>query len=472
MTEQQRPNLALGEPPERLQGKASSGSRRLLLAILITQVLVLLVLAMVVKKMAPLKDVAAANSSAAAERWKAVAVELEERGLDDQAAAAWTDYLDANPDSDEYADILYRVGKLQMQAEQFDRAAAAFVRAQLATEEDEELHDKIGLKLVESLRRSGRYGEVGRELARQVRVDGKAPGRGNVLATMAGDEISDADLDQMIERRVDRMLAMQGGPADASAREAILRQLSSPQTRQQLLQEMLQTELSCRRARELKLDREAEYLQARDQMIDTLLANHFLARQLKDVRPTAVDLEAHYTANRKQYQQPESIDVVSIKLEPDEDPAKLAGQINSADDFRKLAGQRPQGGDTEAAGDKPPASRRVVRGGADPLLGDTQALFELAQDQWTKEPHTGAGDEKYLVLVQRKTAARIPPLGEIEPQVRAEYSARKQRELTEQLFRDLMTRYDVRLVEPARPDDQPDNQPDGEPDQTEQEKKP
>lgn len=465
MTEQQRPNLPLGEPPERLRAKTSSGSRHLLPAILITQVFVLFVLVMLAVRMAPLKDIGGANSSAASGRWKAVAVELEERGIDDQAAAAWVEYLEANPDSDEFADILYRVGKLHMQAEQFDRAAAAFVRAQLAAEDDKELIDKIGPKLVESLRRSGRYGEVGRELARQVRVDGKNPGRGAVLATMSGDEITDADLDQMIERRVDRMLAMQGNPDDASARESILRRLSSPQMRQQLLQEMLQTELACRRARELKLDREEEFAQTRNEMVDTLLANHFITGQLKDVRPTAVDLEAHYAANRRQYEQPESIEVVSIKLKPDEDVGKLASQIKSADDFRKLSGQRREGDGTD---DKPPAPRRVVRGGADPLLGDTEPLFDLAPDQWTTEPHTGAGGEKYFVLVQRKTAARVPPLEEIEPQVRAEYTSRKQRELSQQLFRDLMARYDVRLVEPARPDDQPDEKSE----QTKEEKNP
>ena len=178
MTEQQRPALSLGEPPERLRGKTSPGSWRLLLAILITQVFVLLVLAMMAARMAPLKDVAGADSATAAQRLKTVAVELEERGLNEQAAAAWADYLEADPDSEEYADILYRVGKLQMQAEQFDRAAAALVRAELAAKDDKELRDKIGPKLVECLRRSGRYGEVGRELARQVKVGGGRSGPG------------------------------------------------------------------------------------------------------------------------------------------------------------------------------------------------------------------------------------------------------------------------------------------------------
>ena len=264
---------------------------------------------------------------------------------------------------------------------------------------------------------------------------------------------------------------MRGSPDDPAAREAVLRQLSSPQMRQQLLQEMLQTELSCRRARELKLDREEEYIQARDQMIDALLASHFLTRQLRDARPTAVDLEAYYSANRRQYEQPESIDVVSIKLKPDEDPGELASQIESADGFRKLAKDRREG-DADDATDGPPPTRRVIRGASDVVLGDTEALFDLPQEEWTKEPHTGADGEKYFVLVQRKNAARIPALEEIEPQVRAAYTARKQQELSQQLFRDLMTRYDVRLVAPGKPDDKPDNQTDEASEQAKEEKKP
>ena len=106
------------------------------------------------------------------------------------------------------------------------------------------------------------------------------------------------------------------------------------------------------------------------------------------------------------------------------------------------------------------------------MFGDPEPLFDLSQDQWTTEPHIGTGDEKYLVLVERKSAARIPPLEEIESQVRDEYGTRKRRELSEQLFRDLMSRYQVRLVEPAKADDQANDQPAGEAEQMEEEEKP
>ena len=52
-----------------------------------------------------------------------LALELEDKSLDVQAAEAWERYLDAEPDTRDRPEILYRIGKLYMQAEKFDLAA-------------------------------------------------------------------------------------------------------------------------------------------------------------------------------------------------------------------------------------------------------------------------------------------------------------------------------------------------------------
>ena len=95
-----------------------------------------------------------------------------------------------------------------MQAEEFDRAAAAFVRSEQAAGGDA-LRRNIAPHLMTCLRRLGLYGEVGRELSRQVEVGAEKQERGQVLATLDGEPITDSDLDRMIERRVDQMLSMQ-----------------------------------------------------------------------------------------------------------------------------------------------------------------------------------------------------------------------------------------------------------------------
>jgi len=125
-----------------------------------------------------------------------------------------------------------------------------------AAGDNKELKGKIGPLVVECLSRLGRYGEVGRELAAESMPAVIGSRQGEDVATLSGRSLTDSDLDRLAERRVDGMLAMQGATGDEARRKAILEQLSTPAARKQLLQELLQAELFCRRARELRLDQE------------------------------------------------------------------------------------------------------------------------------------------------------------------------------------------------------------------------
>jgi hypothetical protein len=292
----------------------------------------------------------------------------------------------------------------------------------------------------------GRYGEVGRELSRQVEVGGKdsAGEKGNrkVLATLSGQSLTEADLDRMIERRVDRMLALQGS-ADPQQRQAILQQMSAPAVRRQLLEELLKTELFCRRGRELGLDRAESYQQARDQIAQALLAERFLAGELEKIRPTEVDLESYFKANLPRYETPESLRAVAVRLAEKEDAAGVLKNVKSADDFRKWAAQRRgAGADPKAAG------RQIVRGQKDAELGDVEGLFALAEGEWTRQPHLHDKD-RFLVLVEKKSPRQTPRLQDVLPRVRTDYTARKQEELAERMFADLMQRYDVHILPEA-----------------------
>jgi hypothetical protein len=214
-----------------------------------------------------------------------------------------------------------------------------------------------------------------------------------------------------------------------------------------LLQELLQRELFTRRARELKLDREEAYLRARRTVEEDLLAKLFQDRELGKIQPTAVDLEAFHKAHPERYQQPGSVEVVTLPLQPDEDAAKILASIKSAEDFRRLAGER-----SGATDKKPPAApptRTLVRGQADQQLGDPEPLFALEAGKWTDKPIV-RGDARYLVLVEKQHPAATQPLEQVRGQVEADYRQRKQQELAQQLFQDLMTRYDVKISSPPR----------------------
>jgi peptidyl-prolyl cis-trans isomerase C len=296
----------------------------------------------------------------------------------------------------------------------------------------------------------GRYGEVGRELSRRVEAGADDVGSGRVLATLAGESLTDADLDRMVEHRVDQMLQMQAADGDEATRQMLLKQFSAASMRQQLLLDLLRRELFTRRARELELDQDEAFVRARQTLADDLLAQRFEQREMAKIQPTAVDLQSYFEANKEQYREPESLEVVFFELKPKEKADEVLQDVKSADDFLQLVAERQS--DAPEESQKPPRET-VVRDRAHPQLGDVESLFDIGADQWTKQPHENA-DRRFLVLVTDRTPERLPEFAEVEQQVEREYRSRKRQELMEQLFRDLMTRYEVEIEsQPAESDE-------------------
>jgi hypothetical protein len=247
----------------------------------------------------------------------------------------------------------------------------------------------------------------------------------------------------MIERTVDRVLAMQPAGAFAPSREQLLEQYEAGEARQRMLQEIIQRELFSRRARELGLDREASFQQTRSFLETELLAGQFLSRELAKIQPTDVDLEAFYQAYESEYRQPESASIVVLPLGKDQPSDEVLSQIETADDFRQLAREASETGQT--------VSERIIRGQPHPRFGETAALFDLQEGEWMTTP-VGSGESRSLVLVETKTPATTPPLAEIRPVIEADYRRRKREELTEHLSSDLMSRYDVEIITDAKND--------------------
>ena len=429
-----KPNLQLGDPPPGL-ARRQSGARGIWLLGLL-QVLTLVAAGMLLNRRA-LPEAGAESDKGRLDEVRATAIALEDRSLAAESVSAWKEYLRLSPGAEDRAEVLYRVGRLLMETEDFSGAVTALVECEQLATGDENLRSKVGPKIVECLRRLGRYGEVGRELSRQVEVGGSETGQGKLLATFAGESFTAADLDRLVEKTVDRLLAMQPEGQFQIGREQLLAQYQSGEARQRLLQQTIQRELFSRRARELKIDREDAFTETREFVETELLAGQFLARELAKIQATDVDLESFYAAHKNDYRQPETASVIVLPLKEDQTADDVLTGLKSADAFRKLA--------DDANGEAELAPIRIVKGEPHFRLGDTAALFALAAGEWTKTPITAA-NEKLLVLIGSKTAASTPPLTQVRLRVAADYRRRKQQELTEQLGAELMSRYDVRIV--------------------------
>jgi peptidyl-prolyl cis-trans isomerase C len=172
------------------------------------------------------------------------------------------------------------------------------------------------------------------------------------------------------------------------------------------------------------------------------------------IQPTDLDLKSYFEANRSQYREPESLDALFFELSADEQAEQVLQGVESMEDFRQLAARR-QGGESGQAEAAQAETVTIVRGRPHPQLGDTEPLFEIETGRWTTQPHENA-ERRFLVLVAAKTPARTPEFEEVRDRVETEYRSRKRQELMEQIFRDLMTRYDVEIqLPPAESEESP-----------------
>lgn len=290
-----QPQLDLGKPVGKLARASRPPGRGLLLVVVVLQIALLVFLLV--------KPAAIATKGVApdGETLRAVALDLEDRGLYKEAADQWGDYVGAIPTGQEEARVLYHMGDLFFKARLFEKAATAWIRAERSSGCDDALKEKIGPRMVDCLRQIGLVGEVSRELARRTAAVGGASGSAPVLATFAGESLTDADLDRLIGFRVDRMLALQGAAGDASMRQALLGQMSDPKVRQQIFNEIMRTELLSRRARELDLGDGGEFKNALALAEQELLAAMLLEQELGKVSSTPVDVEAYFNAHEEDY---------------------------------------------------------------------------------------------------------------------------------------------------------------------------
>ncbi|MHC4943236.1 MAG: SurA N-terminal domain-containing protein [Planctomycetota bacterium] len=306
MTDKEKPKLTLGEAPKGLKAKTANNSKGLLITVILLQMVAIAILLFGLPE--GNRPIVPSILGKEEPDLKTLAMELEDRSLGRQAAQAWERYLES-AGSEDRPQILYRIGKLYMESEDYEQAAAYLVRADLAAGDDKELSARTGPKMVECLRKLGLYGEVSRELSRRVEVGGEDTAGSRILASLAGESITEADLDRLTERRADQMLAIQGLPDSEATRKALIDQLRSPSMKTQIFQEMLQTELFSRRARELKLDEEESFRDAREFFLEQLLASRFLNSHLEKIQPTAVDLEAFYQAFNENYKDEETEEI-------------------------------------------------------------------------------------------------------------------------------------------------------------------
>lgn len=236
---------------------------------------------------------------------KELALKLERRDLSEAAARIWTDYLrTGGPESEEAARIWYRVGKLYQDTGDYDRAIEAYYRSESAAT-IESLQPELSRRTTECYERLGMFAALDDELKDRTSMQG-AEKDDEVVAEIGDWKITESRLKRLMEEEVE-MAIDNAAPGltleDRNARkEEILESVADRKKMRQWLENYIAEELIYRRAMELKLYDNKNYVDMRERMERELLVQEFLRREYdSEISITARDLRDYYSDHSERF---------------------------------------------------------------------------------------------------------------------------------------------------------------------------
>jgi peptidyl-prolyl cis-trans isomerase C len=460
MTPDQTPQFQLPQRPVPRPGGSAAGK---LAGVLLIAVLALQVYALV-RAGAPKP---AATSAASAGRippddLKATAMKLESCNLPLAGVEAWQQYLAGTTlEPLEQAKILYRIGKLQSQSEQYQYAVAhLYLAERLAGNRDEGLSRQITLQVRECLQKMGRYSELTREMADRA-TPSSAPAEGaswagrQVVAQIGDEKITVADFDRLLQAEIDASINAQAGLSPAQAdeyRKQALKQFSDPQAKAQVLQQMVASRVLAAEAKRTQLDQSPDYRERLMAFADRLLASTLMAQAIgQRAGVTPEDAQRYYQTNKDRYAEPAKVILAHIVVGSEAEARDLLARAQAGGDFAELAKQFSSDERTKSDGG------RI----AQPVTQDAESIpgigrqAELQSAIWAVAAgsvlnsvyQTDAGWQ--VVKVLDRTERKDKSYEEVKDQVEQDARAARQYEVTRQYLQELFEQHQVKLYPEA-----------------------
>ena len=249
------------------------------------------------------------NGMLPAQEQKNLALKLEKQGLNHAAVLAWEQYLAvAAPNKENTALIWYRIGKLRQDAGDYEKALAAYYRSE-SFGETASIAPEIASRIQDCLESMGKFAALRHELADRVGMElsDAPPDAGEtVLAEIGAMKITKADLDRHIERVIDQQMRMSGvslAPAERlNQKKALFNQLSSSDSQQMILGQMVGESLLYQKARESGLADDPEIQNLLLSQKKSLLSQLYVEKMLADkITITPTDLETFFKSNKETF---------------------------------------------------------------------------------------------------------------------------------------------------------------------------
>jgi len=223
-----------------------------------------------------------------------------------------------------------------------------------------------------------------------------------------GAGLPDESLSRLFDRFVDERILLEAARAQNIS-------LSDDERREYL----------ARRATEL-LPAEGEEARAAappdDRLFERLLVEKYTYRIIRDAQVAPTEIEAHYEANKKEFLQPERVQVSQILVDTEEKAVSVLRRLERTGEaaFRKIAREESIG---------PEASRDGVMGvfaSGDLPTDMERVIFSLSEGRTSQIVESAYGF--HVFRLDRKFPPALSPLEEAAPAIRGRILARKIKE--------------------------------------------
>jgi len=227
--------------------------------------------------------------------------------------------------------------------------------------------------------------------------------------------------------------------------------LRNPQMKEQFLDRWVDITLIAQEARDKKLDQDPEIQAKIEDIMNAVLAQEFLRREIEGkVKITDDEIETYYKGHKEEFTNSESVKARHILLkvpegadekawkEAESKAKDIKKKLENGEDFAELAkkysddpGSKNKGGDLGF----------FTKGRMVPEF--ESAAFSLKPGEMSGPVKTDFG--YHIIEVKEKKAASTKALAEVQAQIRQTLQREKQQQLQDELIEKLKAKYPVRV---------------------------
>ena len=380
---------------------------------------------------APQRQEASAERAWSAESQRELANKLKGAGLPRQAAQEYEAYLQrARLEPKQLAGLCYSIGKMCMEAGDYEKALAWLYRVELI-DPGTSLKPELGSSIVNCLERTGRRSAAEYALAKRSSGSEEAqrPG-GAVIAEIGSDKVYLEDVNEAFD----------------NLPEWMRKQFDGEKAKAEFAKKYIADELLYRKAKKMELDKDAAIRKQLRMAEREFMVNRVLEGELKEkVKVQEDDLKNFYEAHKADYEQRQAVKVSLIEAVSRDAADKIYRELKGGKDFGAYAREISLHKATAKDGGSFP---NWVRMGEDDLgIGGVEAvskaLFAAKKGELLQPVQAG---ELWFVFRVEDTRAALPTsYDEVKEKVRQDYSMQKLKATYQALLDETLKSSDVKL---------------------------